>query len=438
MANIFQKMFGGALRVKNLVSGRRGRVFDLPGYTDRGYTFKQITQEGYMKNPIVNRVVSEVAEGAAGVPFILQRNGKDVDNHPILKLLNRPNAMQGRIEFFTLAYTTLELGGEVFILNLGVKPEVASTTTRATPTHLRILESSMMDIEYDSATGMPSAYVYQRPGKQKIRYRVNESGESAVLHIKHVNPLDPNGRGLSKFCAAAYAIDTYNETNKFQLALLNNSGKPAGVLVIGDENTELNAEDQDRLEHGFDAKYGGAENAGKTAILKSGVDFKKMGFSPDEMDFTGSLDSAARAIALVGGVPAQLIGIKESQTYNNMAEAALALYQNKVVPLAEMFLGELSNWLFGQYGVAASRGLEIKYNWKEVPAMAELERRMIENAIKLSEANLLSPDQALERIDYPPMPNGYGSLALVKGKELISEVSISTPVPGENDNAGTS
>ena len=46
---------------------------------------------------------------------------------------------------------------------------------------------------------------------------------------------------------------------------------------------------------------------------------------------------SARDIALCFGVPAQLVGIPDAQTYANVQEARLALYEKTIIPLAEEF-----------------------------------------------------------------------------------------------------
>ena len=59
-----------------------------------------------------------------------------------------------------------------------------------------------------------------------------------------------------------------------------------------------------------------------------------MGLSPRDMDFTSLKHMSAKDIALVFGVPSQIIGIPDSQTYSNFSEAKLALYNETIIPLS--------------------------------------------------------------------------------------------------------
>jgi len=62
------------------------------------------------------------------------------------------------------------------------------------------------------------------------------------------------------------------------------------------------------------------------------------------MDWLGGRNVAARDIALAFGVPAQLVGIPDAQTYANMAEARMALYEETVLPLVTRVIAGFDHW----------------------------------------------------------------------------------------------
>jgi hypothetical protein len=53
-----------------------------------------LAREGFAKNAIVYRAVRMIAEAAASVPLFLFDGEREVDAHPLLALLARPNPMQ--------------------------------------------------------------------------------------------------------------------------------------------------------------------------------------------------------------------------------------------------------------------------------------------------------------------------------------------------------
>ena len=54
-------------------------------------SYKELAKDGYIDNPIVNRCVNEIANGAASVKFTLMRGDQPIDDHPLLSLLERPS-----------------------------------------------------------------------------------------------------------------------------------------------------------------------------------------------------------------------------------------------------------------------------------------------------------------------------------------------------------
>ena len=96
------------------------------------------------------------------------------------------------------------------------------------------------------------------------------------------------------------------------------------------------------------------------------------------MDFIELKNMASRDIALCFGVPSQLVGVPDNQTYSNVAEARLALYEETIIPLAKRIESDINEYLTPYY----SEQLEIKYDIDSIPAMAERRKRIYENVVQ--------------------------------------------------------
>ena len=96
--------------------------------------------------------------------------------------------------------------------------------------------------------------------------------------------------------------------------------------------------------------------------------------------------SAARDIALAFGVPPQLLGIPGDNTYSNLAEARLALWEQTVIPLAEKIIENLNNWLVPMFdaGVVVSADLD------DVPALLPRREALWE---RLNDARFISEEE---------------------------------------------
>src|SRR5712691_11474873 len=66
-------------------------------WTPRDYL--ALAREGYARNAVAYRAVRLVAEAVANLPFVLYDGGRELDRHPLLDLLARPNPRQSRADF---------------------------------------------------------------------------------------------------------------------------------------------------------------------------------------------------------------------------------------------------------------------------------------------------------------------------------------------------
>ncbi|KPU84203.1 hypothetical protein JI58_05260 [Marinosulfonomonas sp. PRT-SC04] len=74
-----------------------------------------LTRTGFLGNPIGFRCVKLVAEAAAALPLVLQDRERRYDEHPLLALIQHPNAAQGRAELFEALYGQLLLTGNGYL-----------------------------------------------------------------------------------------------------------------------------------------------------------------------------------------------------------------------------------------------------------------------------------------------------------------------------------
>ncbi len=128
----------------------------------------------------------------------------------------------------------------------------------------------------------------------------------------------------------------------------------------------MSGDQYDRLVSEMEAHHQGARNAGRPMLLEGGLDWKPMGFSPSDMEFQKTKESAAREIALAFGVPPMLLGIPGDATFANYQEANRAFYRLTVLPLAMRVAATISAWL----GRMSGEALDLAPDLDQVPALA--------------------------------------------------------------------
>ena len=334
-----------------------------------------LTRTGYTGNPVGFRCVKLLSEAAAALPLVLQGAGRRFETHPVLGLLGNPNPAQGRAELLEALYAQLLLTGNGYL-------ELV-TTDAGGLAELHVLRSDRMSL-IPGPDGWPVAYDYNVGGR-KHRFDVS-TPLAPICHIKSFHPQDDH-YGFSPLQAAAQAVDVHNAASRWSKALLDNAARPSGAIVYrGVEGQgSLSADQYDRLVSEMESHHQGARNAGRPMLLEGGLDWKPMGFSPSDMEFQQTKESAAREIALAFGVPPMLLGIPGDATFANYQEANRALYRLTVLPMATRVVAALAEWLSRFTGEA----LDLHPDLDQVPALAaerDLQWRRVADATFLTDA----------------------------------------------------
>ncbi|SFE32301.1 phage portal protein, HK97 family [Sulfitobacter brevis] len=315
-----------------------------------------LTRVGFCGNPVGFRSVKLIAEAAAALPLVVQDAAQRFDSHPVIDLLAQPNGAQGRAELLEALYAQLLLSGNAYVEAVGGDAGL--------PMELHVLRSDRMSV-VPGADGWPVAFEYAVGGR---KHRFDASGSAVpICHIRNFHPQDDH-YGFSPLQAAAMAMDVHNAASRWSKALLDNAARPSGAIIYrGAEGQGKLSEDQyDRLVNEMESHHQGARNAGRPMLLEGGLDWKPMGFSPSDMEFQKTKESAAREIALAFGVPPMLIGIQGDATYANYQEAHRAFYRLTVLPLATRVTAALAVWLSRFSG----ERVEVRPDLDQVPALA--------------------------------------------------------------------
>mgnify|MGYP003122402694 CR=1 FL=1 len=406
MASIFdniRNLFGGQKEQKQILRKEAPVVYYNSVNTSyqQKTRYDQLSEEGYSENAIVKKCIDLIANNASRVKINLFRGDQEVDEHPLLDLMYSPNPTQGQVEFFASLYSYLLISGNSYILESGAEnsPPIELYTLR--PDRIRIKGSQ---------TAIPKAYDYMIGGQIANSYEVDPAtGNSKVKHIKLFNPLD-DYYGLSPIQSAATDIDQHNLANKHNVNLLQNGARPSGAVVFKPKDEtgaqiQLSDTQRNQLMSDLTQRFSGTGNAGKPMLLEGDFDWKEMGLSPKDMDFIQLKNMSAKDIALIFGVPSQLIGIPDAQTYSNFAEAKLALYNETIIPLLDRIQSDLNEWLVPRFG----DDLEIRYDIDSIPAMAEQRTRVFESVTQGVQNGILTRNEAREQLGYEPI-NGGDSL----------------------------
>lgn len=383
MARFLERLFGVETQRTKAVRQAPMVAFHQPGagfFSDRaGPT---LVRAGFHRNAIAYRCTRLIAEAAANVAWTVLINGAERRDHPVEKLLNRPNPREGRAELMEALYGHLLLSGNAYC-------EVIVANGRAMELHA--LRPDRVRL-VPGPDGWPAAYEYS-VGTRLARFAIEPAGASPVLHLRLFDPLDDH-YGFAPLSAAQVALEMHDAASRWNKALLDNSARPSGALVYAANSAENLSDDQfNRLKEELESAFQGSSNAGRPILLEGGLDWKPLSLSPKDMDFLEARSGAAREIALAFGVPPLLLGLPGDNTHANYAEANRAFWRTTILPLVQRTQGAMSHWLQPHF----SEELRFEPDLDRIEALAS-EREALWR--RVSAAPFLTEDEKREALGY--------------------------------------
>lgn len=375
-------------------------IFGIGAVRQMNRQYQALADEGYGANPVAKACIDKIASSVASVEIAVYREqgGKltRLEKHPLQGLIDNPNPMQSTKELIGDLTRYRLIAGNAYMFGVGLEP-----TSNAPPRELYLFRPDLVQVKTGNGF-MPTAYEYTKSQGQKELYPVNAiNGFSAVLHFKHFNPTD-SFLGLSPMVSGAYSIDQHNNAAIWNQALLQNSARPSGALVVqqADGSAQSLSEDQyQRLRKQIDQQFSGGQNAGRPMLLEGGLDWREMSLSPKDMDFIEAKHSAAREIAMNYGVPPQLIGLPDAQTFSNYEQARESFWTETVLPMLGDTLDRMNRWLSNVYGPDV-------YLWYEADTIPALESMRAARSKRLNEDRTLTLNEKREAMGMEAIKGG--------------------------------
>lgn len=375
-----------------------------PVWTPRNY--ESFAKEAYSKNVVAYQAINRIGDAVASVRLGVYRGETELTDHPLAKLLKRPNPLQSYGDYIRAKTGFLLIAGNGYEERFLVGKDVRELY-QLRPDRMKVIPSN---------TGIPAAYEYQIGGN-KHRWEVDQRTLACdVRHLKLFNPLS-DWYGMSPIEAGAYAIDQNNESMAWMQALLQNSARPSGALTVKDGGT-LSDENFNRLKAQIEEQYSGSGNAGRPMLLEGGLDWTQMGLSPTDMGIIEAKFASARDVCLAFGVPPQLLGIPGDSTYSNYSEARLSFWEDTALPLLDMILTDWNAWLAAPYGV------ELRADVDSIPAIAEKRLKLWDMANASTD---LTINERRAMKGYGPI-NG-GDVVLVSSAQIPLSMAGDMPQP---------
>jgi len=325
----------------------------------------------------------------------LQVDGEieEVTAHPVLDVLARPNgyyqtSYQQLVEAFV---TYLMISGEVYEEPVG--PDTGANA--GVPREIYVLPSQhFAPMAPVRGNPLPGFY-YEGGPRQTFTYDPDPAKTEIYFH-KLFNPSNPI-RGMSPMEAAMRSVDLNNESRAWNAGLMQNGGAPVGILTADGETT-LGQEDIDLIKTQYAEQHAGARNAGLPMVM-GGLKYQHIGYDPAKMMWGDTLTLSAREIAVVFGVPPEMLGDSATKTYSNYASARKALYMDTALPITDFMYGAWNSGWLKRFG----DDLLLDYAGDQIDALQEDVAQMY---ARLERASFLTENEKRVAAGWPAVEGG--------------------------------
>ena len=323
MPNIFQRV----VRSISGVQSPRPWLINLLGgtATSAGETVSNINAP---KVATVYACVSLISNTIASLPFRLYRE-TDAGNILLPGLIDdmvrkQPNKYYNSYDFRKAMMTNLLLRGNAYILPMRDGASLAGI--------------ELIDNDYVTIDTTSGELIYQLRLNNGINMRLLPE---QIIHLKLWTIDGING--VSPIAYAKETVGTSLAATKHLGSFYGRGATPKGILQI--QGTIRDADRVRQIGQQFDERYAGS-NAGGTAILTEGAEYKPVALSNRESQFLETLRFGVEEICRLYSVPPHKIGHLEGAGYANSIEAQNAQFVTDCIrPIVEMIEMEFTNKL---------------------------------------------------------------------------------------------
>lgn len=349
--------------------------------------------------------------GRRQVDALMVRNGfwEEVDQHPLVKLLNNPNKYTPRDQFWASLVVDYYLAGDAYILKARYQD---GPLEGAVGELWRLRPDRMKPVPGNMAAGEPfiKEYVYT-VDRTETRIAADD-----IIHIKARNPLNPyEGMAPVASLLPRVAIDTYQRN--FLSTFYERGG--AGVGAMLNIKGKMSQEMRDDLRNRFKRMF----RAGQYDILVMSAD--DASYTPFGLD-RGLRDALPREIndvtesriATVLGIPASILGLlvgQESSSYANKRQDWQVFWDITMSPLLSNFGSTINMSLTPEFGNID----EVQFDMSDIRALQEDEDALEERHRKNWIAGIAGFRETRTKLGFDPEPEGSELFAIPTSSEMV-------------------
>ena len=381
-------------------------------YADTGRT---ITPENARESPTVYACTRLISQSIARMEWRVMRREDGISvparEHPLYRLLNvEPTAYMGAMVWRESMLLDCLLYGNAYA--------VIERDPSGRPIGLHKLRADSVEV----TRGEDGAPIYSYHSALGSGY-TRSSQVWQGYDIFHLRAPSLDGLlGETPIYLVRNIIGVELEAEKYVASFFRNGARPAGLIKVTGTLTD---EALKRLRQSWQAVTGGAENAGRVAILESGYDWESVSVNPEEAKLVELRSYCRSQIASAFNVPVHMVGDASKTSYASAEQGNSEFVQHCLSNWASRFEEECARKL-----IRDNEEIDTQISF-DAMLRGDLSSRFSAYSVALNNG-FLTINEVREREQYAPIDGGDVARAPVN----LAIVDPNVGKPGDQSQIG--
>lgn len=405
-------------KIKSFLFQNVGGVMSLLSSGDYSQGFSWSRGESlslYEKSLYANSAIRKRAEKTGGIEFQIENDkGEVLDNNPEaakwLALLGKPNQWQTGSQFWELAQKYYDTVGSCFIRKKFSNGAIFKEGR--IPDELELLRADLVSVQMDAGNTTITKFIYSGGGQQlqltpaEIIYWYRPSMKNPLL-------------GESLIAAAANAIESEYHISKYHANVLKNGGKLETIFKVKNLTSQKQLTE---LEESYKEKYAEAKKLGRPLFMGGDIESVTTALSPQELAYLDTKVANYKDLAIVTGVPKEVLANTDGSTYQN-ADAAIRIFLRETVKPNMKSLTDVLDWRLIPEG----------FNLAFVDPTPEDKEEMRKDLETAKNIQALTTNEMREKLGFDPRKEEEADSVLVPfSLRALGDIAKPEPAPTEN------
>lgn len=369
---------------------------------------------------LIQAATQWVARGLVSAPLKVVDIGADDKetpiDHPLTDLFRRPNPYYSRSVLLRGIALSLIIADEAYIL------KVRSRFGQQFGAPIELWWEPHWTIRprwSQNGSNFIDYYEYQRDA---LWYPINK--EDVIVLRRDLDPTTRRGFGPTSSLLREFYTD--QQASGFMAQLLRHGLVPPVIVGLGTKDNPYNgsAEDRAAFASTLIRKMSG-DKAGEPMVVPGGVDVQKMGFDYSSIGMDSVRRIPVERFCAVMGISPVSLNLTSSgdkaEAYANVENYLKHDYRSYIVPLHDYIGEEFETQLLPDFG---DSDLHIRWDYTRAAEMQPDKKIEADIATLLFEKGVIQLNEARERVDYKPVPEGdqfVGEIGMSLGEQLLSK-----------------